>query len=49
MNDQAHRIALDCKGFLDVLPNQVFDKVRDFFASTENFVESIDIDTTAKN
>lgn len=39
----------DCKDFLAALPNHIFDKVRDHFATTENFVDGIDIDTTAKN
>jgi hypothetical protein len=39
----------DCKDFIDALPDHIWDAVRNFATAPENFVETVNIQVTAKN
>lgn len=38
-----------CRDFLDQLPDHIFDVIRNFATTPENFVDNVDIEVTAKN
>ncbi len=38
-----------CKDFVEALPDHEFDKIRNFAEAADNFVDSVDIRTKAKN
>lgn len=39
----------DCKEFLEALPNHIWDGLRNYATAPENFVETVNIQVTAKN
>jgi hypothetical protein len=39
----------DCKDFVNAIPDWIFDKIRNFAATSENFVEVINVEEKSKN